>query len=58
MFNISIFLVCSPGRGVTNPAFTGSVAELDSEFVTHVRLLYSDDCSGVIVVAVGLPEFL
>ena len=25
------------GRGVTNPAFTGSVAELDSEFVTHVR---------------------
>ena len=43
---------------MTNPAFTGSVAELDSEFVTHVRLLYSDDCSGVIVVAVGLPEFL
>ena len=23
---------------MTNPSFTGSVAELDSEFVTHVRL--------------------
>ena len=22
---------------MTNPAFTGSIAELDSEFVTHVR---------------------
>ena len=30
---------CFPGRGVTNPAFTGSVAELDAEFVTHVKQL-------------------
>ena len=40
---------------MTNPAFTGSVAELDSEFVTHVSLLLM-----IVVVAdaVGLPEFL
>ena len=36
-FWLSSLIHIFSGRGVTNPAFTGSIAELDSEFVTHVR---------------------
>jgi len=32
------FLLPYPGRGVTNPAFTGLAVDMDSEFVEHLKM--------------------